>query len=384
MTHTTRSQRPSTPRSTLLSALLTLAMSITTLVGCDAGATTLGVQRDPTEGAFTIALPDGWRNELGVRRLPDQTGRNWVRSSSPDGNTQWFFGDPSIPVFMDPRAVDPMMRQWVQQSGMGMVPRQSAERFAQDYVQRSYGQAPGFKITGTRPNPELVQRLQSKQQEFGLQGDMSSHVLEFQYDSPTGPRFGELWASVFVPANNSGLWMADTSGFVTATPTPEHAQLFTKALYSQEQDPQWQARERQRSQARIAANAARDQARMSASNAAHQQRMASQQASFQAHQRRMGQLSAANDAQYNSWRAGQNAQYQSHQNYVRGIHDRTLVGGSGTMGSGGQGPSYEVDAGYNHYYVDPNNQQYIGTDMPLEPGLVPDGYEEYSEQGGSW
>ena len=358
------------------------SLLLTMLVGCNADAISLEAMRDPTEGAFTINLPKGWRSNLGVARQQDQAPRNWIRTESPDGASQWFFGDPSLSSRVDPRAIDPTMHQGLRQAGYGVVEQQDAAQFGREYLVRAYGQATDFTITASRPNTRLAELIRSKQQEAGLQAQVSSHLIEFQFSEGPVVRSGELWANVIVPANSQGFWYADTAGFVTSKPSEAHSALFAEALYSLEPDPQWRARERTQHQQRMAANSARDRQRMASATAAHQQRMASQRASFQAHQNRMAQQSAANDAQYNSWRAGQNADYESHQNFVRGIHDRTLV----TPDNSGYGaaPQYEVDAGYNHYYVDPNSQQYFGTDTELEPGLIPEGYEAASPENQGW
>ena len=62
-------------------------------------------------------------------------------------------------------------------------------------------------------------------------------------------------------------------------------------------------------------------------------------------------------------------------NYVRGaIHNNTLVNG------GNGGPSYEVGAGSNYYYVNPYDQTYIGTEAPIDGYAVPEGYQQMEEQ----
>ena len=48
------------------------------------------------------------------------------------------------------------------------------------------------------------------------------------------------------------------------------------------------------------------------------------------------------------------------------------------------GSTFEVDAGANNYYVDPLNNQYFGTDAPLDQGAIPDGYQQAEEISGSW
>ena len=94
----------------------------------------------------------------------------------------------------------------------------------------------------------------------------------------------------------------------------------------------------------------------------------------------MADQSAVFDQQNQAWRNNQEQSYQQHQSFVRGIHDRTVVESPNSWG----GSSFEVDAGANNYYVDPLNNQYFGTDVPLDQGAIPDGYQEATEQSSSW
>jgi hypothetical protein len=57
---------------------------------------------DPTENAFAVQVPRGWTVRGGVERLSSITVTEWVTESSPDGATQVFFGDPSVPGFRVP------------------------------------------------------------------------------------------------------------------------------------------------------------------------------------------------------------------------------------------------------------------------------------------
>ena len=142
-----------------------VSLLVMMLVGCNADAVSLDTMRDPTEGAFTIDLPKGWQSKLGVARQPDQTPRNWIRTESPDGASQWFFGDPSLNPRVDPRAIDPSLHQGLRQAGYGVVEQQDAAQFGREYLVRAYGQAADFAITASRPNTRLAELIRSKQQD---------------------------------------------------------------------------------------------------------------------------------------------------------------------------------------------------------------------------
>jgi hypothetical protein len=356
-----------------MAALFCVGLSAIALGG-NAEANNLRTVSEPTERAFSMGLPQNWQHQLLLHRQHGQQTRISVRSNSPDGVTQWFFSDPSIPQFTIPGTFGPELEQYAQAAGMTLLPPMGAAQFADDYVRRAYGNMPGFRVTDTRANPELVKYIKAKMGAGSASLNVSSHIVTFEVSGTQGQRRGELWASTFVPTQGRGIWIADTSGYITGVNTAAGRQMFVKALYSQEFDPQWQARENQRVQQQHQQIMAQNQQRSQQSTAAHQQRMASQQASFQAHQNRMAQSSAASDARHQSWMNNQNTQYQSHQNYVRSINETTLINGGGN--------SYEADAGYNNYYVDPLNQQYIGTDVPLDSGAIPDGYQEATEEDG--
>ena len=108
--------------------------------------------------------------------------------------------------------------------------------------------------------------------------------------------------------------------------------------------------------------------------------MADMNNNFNAHQRAMADQSAAFDTYNQTWQAGQDASYRQSQEFSRYIQDRTVVNSPNSYGDS----SFEVDAGANNYYVDPLNNEYFGTDLPLEPGQIPDGYQQATEQWSDW
>jgi hypothetical protein len=57
---------------------------------------------DPTESAFMLDVPQGWQVAGGVKRFAPSEARGWVTAVSPDGLTELFLGDPSLPIFTMP------------------------------------------------------------------------------------------------------------------------------------------------------------------------------------------------------------------------------------------------------------------------------------------
>lgn len=123
---------------------------------------------EPTEGAFSLVVPAGWRAQGGVVRGPGDP-RPWYRVMSPGGGAELRGSDPRVPKsFVDPRygtmGMFPMP---------GAVPRPYAPpaAFAETYalgfaLERG---APGLTVTGRRdaeamlrddPRPESRPRVQ--------------------------------------------------------------------------------------------------------------------------------------------------------------------------------------------------------------------------------
>ncbi|MGH9355615.1 MAG: hypothetical protein ACRD10_05740, partial [Terriglobia bacterium] len=51
---------------------------------------------DPTEHAFTVKVPAGWRVTGGTHRNSPIDARNWVKAESADGKIKVWIDDPSI------------------------------------------------------------------------------------------------------------------------------------------------------------------------------------------------------------------------------------------------------------------------------------------------
>ncbi len=337
-------------------------------------AITLETVREPTEGAFRMDLPQGWQSQLGLQRK-EGAAQTWVRALGPTQGNEWFVGDPNMAFFVDPSSMDPQMAHYLQMSGTPVSRTPRASDFVREYVQRRFGQV---QILRTEEAAEIAAKVQREQQAKGRPVQVTAAVVEFQFPGARGPISGRVGASImYMPGASMGVpavWTPSVAGFVTTENFTQVKAAFERAEQSIQFDPQWQANEQQRMHQHNTMMAQRNAQRMQQSQAAHQQRMAGMQQNFQAHQNRMAQQSAQQDQQHAAYLQNSNAQYQSHQNYVRGaIRGQTVVGGPNG------GPTYEVDAGSNYYYVDPYNNQYLGTEREIEPAYLPDHVQPMEE-----
>jgi len=340
----------------------------------------------PTERSFSVELPDGWNNQLGLKRSSGdyKMPRSWITSRSPDGATQLFIGDLEVPMFQtqlppEAQAAGPaamqFVRNYLRKEGIAIKPYLNARQFGAEYTQRRFGQQPGFRILDMTENQPLKQAAAALDQRLGNPSrPLDTVTVNFEYAGHKG----QVWVASGYASGAPNIWSADVSGFTTTDKIETGKKLFAQSALSFDISPKWMAREQQQMQQREMAVQQRMQmqrqnmqAQRQQMNQGHQQRMQALQNNFNSHQRRMQQRSAAMDQQHQSWMNTQNQNYEQHQSFVRGIHDQTLVNSGGS--------SWEVDAGANNYYVDPNSNTYFGTDQPLDQGQIPDGYQEATE-----
>ena len=144
-----------------------------------AGMTTF---TDPTENAFTVAVPQGWAVKGGVQRSSPLAAKTWVQATSPDGSTVISIGDPQIPNFTLPSTQHPAGTTVQGASGQTPVaPYENAAQFAADYAQRAFGAAcPGLTQTGVQPAADLVQKAQDAMAKTAA--SVGAPAPQLQYD----------------------------------------------------------------------------------------------------------------------------------------------------------------------------------------------------------
>lgn len=365
----------------LRATALFAAVLIYVLDSTPASASPLTRLTDPTENAYTIELPSGWNNQLGLRRSHGefQVPRQWATTTSPDGQTRWFIGDTNIPFFqnalpqqllantgMPMQQAKTYLTNYLRQRGIVVQPYQPAAAFARMYAQKRFGHEPGFRILDSRANPALKQAIDRQTRKLGAPPSQATTAL-LRFESTNGR--GEVWISTGPVPNDPGMWNADASGFITSGNYAAASDLFARAAVSLDVNMNWVQAEQQRA-------AQRQRRQQQNATAQHQARMKARQDSFNRHQARMAGNAAAMDRHNQTWAAGQNSSYEQHQSFIRGINDQTLINSGGN--------AYEVDAGSNYYYVDELNNQYIGTEHSVDPSQLPQGYTEAEESWGNW
>lgn len=377
--------------------------------GIEHGGIELVVLTDPNEGAFTVGLPKGWRNEAYSVR-PHGVHRSVVRSQSPDGAVFLFLGDPDLPAFAEPTPqmypghpfanITPMMQ---------VHPYVPAEPFFQDYLRQRYGRAPGFRITGGAPCLALEQQARASAQRQGLNPYITTISLSFECaaDTTGRPMRGRLHG---LTLSLGPTWVADVGGVLTTTTTTttttteldpaDFDELFFRIEATRKTDPQWQARQQMQMQMQHAQTMGQIDSFTAQLQMNHQNNMAAIQASAQQHQVRMDALHAAGDASLQSWYDQQAQSDAIHRSTVGGITEQySSSGGSGSTDFSHQrflntvteqetvvdqsGNTYQVEAGHERYYRHKRDGTFVGADRFTERedlrgqrGVDPDDYEE--------
>lgn len=337
---------------------------------------------DATEQGFTIVLPRGWTNRAWLVRTG--VAVNVVATStSPDGSTTFFTGDPTLPVFAEPASV-PFG------TGPGVVarPGTSIEHFLPGWMQYRFGALPGFRIVGMKPFPPLLRRVVERSQRNGIVPAWAT-AAQLAFVFRDGPR---TLNGVTLGATSSlgTMWMAEVHG-VTTTGDPE---ALVPALFEMLASSRTTPAAEQRMLQERAASAASHRATMAMIDqstaqmqATHRQNMANIQASAQSHQARMDSLHASHDAHNQAWsrqQAGIDARHgaqmhasaasdDAHRRFLNTIVEQTTV-------VDGEGNTHQVAAGYDRYFHRKSDGAWIGLpshqDLSGVPGIDPNDFEE--------
>ena len=103
---------------------------------------------DPTERAFTVNVPSGWRINGGTHRIAPIDARNYVAAESPDGKMHVWVDAPDVLPRQEPNALYYQMGWYegkVVQSGAGplFIERfKTGPQFAQEYTTQKICRAP--------------------------------------------------------------------------------------------------------------------------------------------------------------------------------------------------------------------------------------------------
>ncbi len=329
---------------------------------------------DPTEGAFTIEMPKGWRNDAYLKRKGIITV-NIATAESPDGAAALFYNDPKMPSFVEPNAAVP---QNYSDPNVKVQPYQAAEQFLPGYLKNRFGKLPGFKITGVSPEPELVARNRESAQKAGANlSQLHSARVDFEFTQGGGkPRRGAVYGTTW--GMGGMIWGASVAGIVSTGDPLGHKETLFHLIWSQKALPEWKEKERvaaadrQRQHEYVMAQiaAGTEQLRVNhASNMANLNGMAVR------HQARMDAIHAAGDASTAAYNARDAASDNNQRGFLNYINDEHTVAGS-------SGRTFQVDNQYDRYYLSKTDNSYIGvkggTTLNDLPGVNPGDYEEGS------
>ena len=323
---------------------------------------------DPVEDGFTVQMPKGWNNRGYSARAYD-IHRSVCISVSPDGDTVLFSGDPSLPQYFLPRAATPIHYQFAKVNPLIKIEdARPADVYAQEYAKRKFGKLDGFQVQGVDDDPKTANSMREAFAKHGMQIEASSAILNFTYTDKGSKSNGKLFISVAV---NDSIFSVDVSGISTKGKPADFEPMLMKIRTTFKVNPQWQAKQQQLHQQRMAQIEAHG--RMMTQR--HNENMAWIQRSAQRHQARMQSIWASNDAQMQSyWQRSANSDLQ-HQRFLNYINDENTVVGS-------DGKAFQVDNSYERYFMHKRNGTYLGGDKTWDLdtlrkfNLNPDDYEE--------
>jgi len=324
---------------------------------------------EPKENAFTIDMPKDWNNMIGLERVGGET-RNCGVSVSPDNKTRIFFGDPSIPVFTKPMPEigmhEGMNTGDPRSQVMSFIP---AEKFYSGYASNAFGKNQSFKIVSVEPEREVERKYRQTFEQNGMSSSgIHTACVVFEY-VVKGEKYKGKVVGVSIESPYS--WNTDLNGFTAPAEQYDAVNQILKTITdSYKTNPQWREKENQAFAQRMQNQQAQSNARMQQMTAGHNQRMNDMQNNWNAHQQRMGNLQQSYDQQNQSWQNQQNSIDNQHKRTIDGIREEQLVRGN-------NGQYGKVESGYNYYYVNPNTNNYFGTNSELQ--TVPDNYEQWQQ-----
>lgn len=311
---------------------------------------------DPVEASFTLEMPKGWRNQAYLKRLHNQI-RVVVTSLSPDNNTLLYMGDPNIPSFMRQSLGLPITNPMVKVKALV-----SPEEFFPDYVKKKFGKLPDFQITSTGTDPEFQRVTAEHIARTGTPVDVNTTQVAFTYSEKGKPMHGLINGTIL---SNSAIWIADVSGISTTGDPKQYQGMLLAMADSHHTSPEWKRKEQENHETRMAIlrqNHANDLALYRSWNRSHEMRMQA--------------IQATGDASMQSWYQRQAQSDDNHRSFLNYINDEHTVVSS-------SGKAYQVDNAFERYYVNKNNNTYIGTksttdldDLRRTAGVNPDDYEE--------
>src|ERR1044072_1643414 len=331
-------------------------------------ATEFVTVHDPVENAYQLDMPKGWLNRAYMARAYDvYTAVD--TAVSPDGTVLTFNGDPSLPQYWNPDQATPIHYDMAKvHPKMKIEYYQPAEEYFPAYVQRKFGKLPDFQLVSQGIDQESTDKLNQKFRDAGVNMQGSMARVKFTY-TDNGRKMNSLIMGG--TCDSGAFWIVTVCGISTTGEPEAYIPMLEAMEETRKMNPDWQMQQQQKHQAQM--NQIAEFGRQM--TAQHNRNMAWIQQSAQLHQQRMQAIWASNDASvqaFNDRMAAGDVQQQRFLNYIN--DENTVVTSSGT--------SMQVDNSYQRYYVNKNNNTYVGGDITMDQdklrtlGLNPDDYTE--------
>ena len=179
---------------------------------------------DPSEHAFSIAVPAGWRVSGGLRRMNAVDIRTGVDAVSPDGAIHLFFGDVNVPVFTVPSQYTAMagLRPGMMYSpggGVSMMiePYQTGQNFAASWGNlRLRGECANVALKTSQPRPDASTAISNAYGAGGIRTSIAAGEASFSCQRNGAATAAYVFAGTeSVQMQASALWDVKTLvGFV--------------------------------------------------------------------------------------------------------------------------------------------------------------------------
>ena len=210
---------------------------------------------DPHEGAFSVAVPQGWRVIGGAYRLSATDVRYALTMGSPDGQVRAMVGDSNIGAFTQPTQMLAMagLREGNYQTlgdGTKLEIRRymSGPQFARAYVQAFIArQCGGLQIASNNVRQDLASTFLQSARNEGYPGvSLSAGDVAFTCSLNGFPVQGKYVAATVQPAPGmSPQWVVyRLYGYLAPAGRVKDAeQVLTQAIQSWKFNPQWEAQQ---------------------------------------------------------------------------------------------------------------------------------------------
>ncbi|MCB1258610.1 MAG: hypothetical protein KDB26_15975 [Microthrixaceae bacterium] len=325
---------------------------------------------EPVNGAFTVDVPVGWDN-LAYSVVDGQAYEEVVNSVSPDGETVLFLGDPKLATYWIPSMADDIVRQMAQfVETMVLADYSPAPDYVQQWITDKFGTFDGFTITNTDRLPEVEQSARDGAASVG--GQLAAADAARTFFTFTDSDGKQTNAAVSALTMNFGIsWRVFITGIATTGNIADYEGMLEHMGNSKKTTEEFKASQNQRHQQTMAMI----QQRTEEMTRRHEANMAWIQDSANAHQQRMQSIWQANDASVAGFYDRMASGDVEHRQFLNAINGESTVQNS-------SGQKMQVDNSYQRYYVNKNDNSYVGGDINFGDsqlralGLNPSDYEE--------